>query len=126
MVFSFDGALGIHAQMARLRAGKLAVEFGNIANLGTRGYRAREFNTEIKKQELALVCTDDQHIRAEDTTFARTVLRRADPIAANGNDVSLAREQAAMGHNISDLNGTIVFLKHRLSMLSQVIGGRLS
>lgn len=102
---------------------KQSVAAGNLANLDTPGYRAKEVKfAELLQAELgggeSLAATDARHFGAEVTTATRQTPSEVAGLAPrrDGNNVQLDRELLALGKAAGEFNAaqTVLAAKFRL------------
>ncbi|MGI2030056.1 flagellar basal body rod protein FlgB [Endozoicomonas acroporae] len=131
MLISFESAMGIHPRVAQLRSSQIAIQSGNIFNIETPQYRALEANLNFYhsayglSQDLSV--SDKRHITPNQLTDVELSIafKNSGGIASeNGNDVSLALEQAKLAQSMAGYNISISLIRERLSMLDKVISGR--
>lgn len=121
MTISFDSALGIHPHALNLRAERSTVIAGNLANVDTPGYKARDFDFQSALSEVEHRSRSGQRIDA-----AATPLQYRNPYnnAIDGNTVELGVEQAAFAQNAMDFETSLTFLNMKFKGLSTAITGQ--
>ena len=125
MLLSFENAIGIHPTMAQLKSLKVAVQSGNILNAETTNYRSRVFNIQMSDALLSLSNTHEQHFNNRLTPEGSIAIRHNRHTAsADGNDVSLAQEQAELAEAVQGFNISLAMIKEQLTMMDRVITGR--
>lgn len=117
-----DSALGLSADALKLRAQRLDVIAGNIANASTPGFKARDLDADAALARLA---------RAGDTGFGallageagRLKYRAALVPGLDGNTVEMATEQAAFAENAVKYRASLGFLTGRIQTIMSALKG---
>jgi flagellar basal-body rod protein FlgB len=135
----FDDTTNLLARVLALRARKAEVIAGNLANIDTPGYRARQFDFEKQLRQalgeapgegaLPLSRTDRRHLPlAGSLEGVRPVVteQQNDLAGFDGNTVDLDREMAALAENSVSYNAAIEMLRKKLGILKNAIveGGK--
>lgn len=125
-VYLFDLAAR-HAQWASVRQATIT---GNIANVNTPGYRARDvapFAEVLDKTQLTMAKTGPAHIDIEGADMGSVKVDIADSwaVSHSGNSVSLDQElvKADETNRAFSLDTSIVRSFHRMLLLSVRSGG---
>lgn len=129
-----DSALGVHPAALTFRSERSSVLAANIANSGTHGYRARDFDfqkalqSQMGKQQVAPVtieATHDKHIRATGTNdYGGLLYRVPTRFSTNDNTVEADVEQAAFAENALRYQASLQFLNGSISGLRKAITGK--
>ena len=118
---TFENALSIHPQMAQLRTAQIAVQSGNLFNSETPNYRSRVFKIDFDQPLAQLATTNDRHISNNSTPKASVALRNSGKnMSAEGNDVSLAQEQAELAQSVARFNISLFMVREQISRLEKV------
>jgi flagellar basal-body rod protein FlgB len=124
MGISFDKALGVHPHTLELRAERTKVIAGNLANVDTPGFKARDFDFKgaIAQVEHRL----QQGQQAASSTVHRNELMYRNPYnnSIDGNTVELGVEQALFAQNAMDFETSLTFLNMKFNGLSTAIMGQ--
>ncbi|WP_422135172.1 flagellar basal body rod protein FlgB [Endozoicomonas sp. ALD040] len=128
MAISFEAALGVHPRALAFRGVRAEVIAGNLANIDTPGFKARdvEFKTILNGQLSGDATTDGRHLDMPPTGQNNSMLYRI-PFhqTTDGNSVELGVEQAYFSQNAMDFQTSLIFLRKKLGSLEQAIkGGR--
>ncbi len=123
--------MGIHPTVAQLRSSQIAIQSGNIFNIETPQYRTLEAQLNFYPSNPGLSrdlsVSDKRHItqnQIADVELSIAFKNPGDTASENGNDVSLALEQAKLAQSMAGYNISISLIRERLSMLDKVISGR--
>ena len=127
MAISFETALGIHPQALAFRGMRAELLAGNLANVDTPGFKARDMTFEtILKRKIKPTEKNERHI---DFGFLGSTesLQYRIPYqqSSDGNSVELGVEQASFAQNSLDFQTSLTFLKKKLSSLELAIRGGL-
>jgi flagellar basal-body rod protein FlgB len=135
----FDSTSQLLVKAARLQRRKAEVIAGNIANLDTPGYKARDFRFEAElrraagpvatDQPLALTRTQSRHLPLsgnESGDIGKTVIQENKLGGLDGNTVNLDREMAEQAINNAAYARTMQLLKSKMAILKTAIieGGK--
>ncbi|WP_257274470.1 MULTISPECIES: flagellar basal body rod protein FlgB [unclassified Endozoicomonas] len=128
MAISFESALGVHPQALAFRGIRAEVIAGNLANIDTPGFKARdvEFKSILKGQLSGDASTDDRHLDMPPSAQDSSMMYRI-PFqqSTDGNSVELGVEQASFSQNAMDFQTSLIFLRKKLGSLEQAIKGGL-
>lgn len=126
-----DSALGIHPTAVKLHAQRSATLAANIANEGTPGFKARDYDFQSVLQatargaETGLRVTDSGHIRnASGGAMGNLMYRVPTKPIVNGNSVEAEVEQAAFTENALRYQAALEFLDSSFSGLRLAIRGQ--
>lgn len=112
-----EGLFGIHGAALEIRAQRMGVLAGNIANAATPGYKARDIDFANALQARLDGAGADQAIGGA-TQYRVPVMPSLD-----GNTVEMASEQAAFAENAVSYTATLGFLKGRVDTITRAIRG---
>ncbi len=135
----FDNTTNLLARVLALRSRNADVIAGNLANVDTPGYRARELDFGRQLREalgepvagiLPLARTNERHLsRDGNLAGVRPPVireRQSDLTGFDGNNVDLDREMAALAENNISYNAAVEMLRKKLGILKNAIveGGK--
>lgn len=133
----FDSTSDLLVKTAQLRTQKAEVIAGNIANLDTPGYKARNFEfaeqlhkaSEASANSLTMTATNVNHFgRLSNINSIRgNVTTKANPLGGlDGNSVNLDQEMADQAINEGAYSRTMQLLKSKMAILKNAIieGGK--
>lgn len=112
-----EGLFGIHGAALEIRAQRMGVLAGNIANAATPGYKARDIDFTAALSARLDGAESEQAIGGA-TRFRLPVMPSLD-----GNTVEMATEQAAFAENAVSYSATLGFLKGRVDTITRAIRG---
>lgn len=112
-----EGLFGIHGAALEIRAQRMGVLAGNIANAATPGYKARDIDFAAALSARLNGAGDEQAIDGA-SRFRVPVMPSLD-----GNTVEMATEQAAFAENAVSYSATLGFLKGRVDTITRAIRG---
>ncbi len=132
MAISFDRALGVHPQALQMRGQRAEVLAGNIANVDTPGFKAKEldFSQVLRQQKDAvqLSQTNSRHLsvtgEAGSQPEAKVLELDATQPSADGNTVDLGQEQAKWARNRMNYDTSFTFLNMKFKGLARAITGQ--
>lgn len=123
MGINLDRALGVHAHALNLRVERAHVLAGNLANVDTPGYLARDYDFKS-----ALADTERRLQRGGSESFAtnspQALYRVPMQPSLDGNTAELGTEQALFAANAMDFQTSLTFLNMKLSGLKSAIEGQ--
>lgn len=126
MSISFDKALGVHPYALALESERSRVIAGNLANVETPGYLARDYDYKAVMKDVASAM---QQMKGQQPLPAMSSLndglRYRIPMqpSQDGNTAELGVEQSKFAENVMDFQTSVTFLNLRLSSLSKAIEG---
>ena len=132
MSISFGSALGIHESALRVRGQRAAVLAGNLANVDTPNYKARDLDFKqmlsqktAEASEFSAQVTHDQHMSAgailgED---ADLLYRTPQQPSIDGNTVEDQIEHAEFMKNALAFQASFQFLNSKFQSLKSAIRG---
>ena len=112
-----ESLFGIHGVALGLRSQRMGVIASNIANAGTPGYKARDFD--FAKALQARTSGVDAS-RAEE---AATLYRVPVMPSLDGNTVEMSTEQTAFGENAVGYSATLTFIRGRVETVTRALKG---
>lgn len=132
---SVDKIYGIHAQALTLQQSRLSAIAGNIANVDTPNYQARDIDFASVLADAAGPSTSNaaagpqrthaRHLSLNASTAgASPAPREATQPSADGNTVELHREQAAFADAALRYRASVQFAQSRISGLMTAIKGQ--
>ncbi len=117
-----DQAIGISAPALRLRAQRLEVIAGNIANASTPGYKARDLDADAALRAANAAGAGGSGF-AGDLAAARLSYRAPLIPSIDGNTVEMATEQAAFAENALRYQASLEFLGSRVNSIMAALKG---
>ncbi|MEH3106321.1 MAG: flagellar basal body rod protein FlgB [Sphingomonas fennica] len=115
-----ESLFGLHGQALALRSQRMALLASNIANAGTPGYRARDFDFgKALDAATASAAPKDATAAADGAMGYRVPLQ----VSLDGNTVELATEQTAFAENAVAYRATLSFLEGRISTVMSALKG---
>jgi len=112
-----DSLFGINAKALELRSQRMGLIASNIANAGTPGYKARDFDFAA-----ALKATQNG-TGTDEAANAATLYRVPVMPSLDGNTVELQNEQLAFSENAVGYAATLQFIKARVDTVTRAIRG---
>jgi flagellar basal-body rod protein FlgB len=109
-----DTALGLSATALPLRAQRLDVIAGNIANAATPGFKARDLDVDAALRQGGF---------GREMASAALKYRAALQPSLDGNTVELATEQAAFAENALKYQASLGFLTGRIQTIMNALKG---
>ncbi|WP_404338594.1 flagellar basal body rod protein FlgB [Pseudoalteromonas mariniglutinosa] len=119
----FDKALGVHPFSMQLRVDRAEIIAGNLANVDTPGFKARDIDY---RQILEGVSSTISQGRVADFSGVeqhQLMYRVPYQPSSDGNSVELNIEQAKFSNNSMDFQTSMTFLNMKISGLHKVIKG---
>ncbi|MRI33933.1 flagellar basal body rod protein FlgB [Endozoicomonas sp. OPT23] len=133
MAISIDGALGVLPATLQFRASRAEVIAGNISNMETPGYKARDLNfKQVFEQQInqssdteaaAGMRSNKLVLPGSESIVTAAYERDAEGKAVDGNSVELGYEQAAFMRNRMAFETSFTFLNMKLKGLERAING---
>ena len=127
----FDQAFGIHEQAMKLRARRAEVLAGNIANVDTPGYKARDFDFQSMLQQEVdgaqrLATTNPGHIQVDTGIVPSSQMGYRIPSqpSLDGNTVDSQLEHAAFASNALEYQASLRFVSGQIKTLMTAIRGQ--
>jgi len=126
----FDQAFGIHEQALKLRARRAEVLAGNIANVDTPGYKARDFDFHaMLTQEMGspqrVRTTHPRHIQMDTGIVPPSQMGYRVPSqpSLDGNTVDSQLEHSAFASNALEYQASLRFVSGQIKSLMTAIKG---
>lgn len=127
-MISFEQAMGIHPQAVAFRSQRAQVLAGNLANVDTPNFLARDirFNDVLEGELTGRIVTDKRHMSMGTGDQAADLLYRI-PFqkSSDGNTVELHIEQGEFTQNSIQFQTSLNFLNKKIKGLQLAINGRL-
>lgn len=118
-----DTALGLSADALRLRAQRLDVIAGNIANAATPGFKARDLDADGTLARLQAARSSGFGALMADQLGGDIKYRAALVPSLDGNTVEMATEQAAFAENAVKYRASLGFLTSRIQTIMSALKG---
>lgn len=123
-----DNALGLSADALKLRAQRLDVIAGNIANASTPGFKARDLDADAVLARLQAAKSAGFGSGSFGALFADQLdadikYRAALVPSLDGNTVEMATEQAAFAENAVKYRASLGFLTGRIQTIMSALRG---
>ncbi|WP_397471502.1 flagellar basal body rod protein FlgB [Rheinheimera sp.] len=120
----FDKALGVHPFSLQLRMDRAEIIAGNLANVDTPGFKARDINYKQIMQDVAYRVEHGQNRPLTAAEDGHQLLYRTPyQASADGNTAELNVEQANFAANTMDFQTSLTFLNMKISGLQKAIKG---
>lgn len=120
----FDKALGVHPFSLQLRTDRAEIIAGNLANVDTPGFKARDINYKQIMQDVAYNVQQGQSRPYAPAELGHQLMYRTPyQVSADGNTAELNIEQANFAANSMDFQTSLTFLNMKLSGLRSAIKG---
>ncbi len=125
MSISFDRALGIHPYALELRTERARILAGNLANVDTPGYLARDVDYKsILSRVASQVETSRQSSSVSMSELDHPLYRVPEQPSLDGNTAELGVEQGKFANNAMEYQTTLAFLNMKISGIAKAIEGR--
>lgn len=121
MALGFDKALGIHPHALSLRMDRTQLLAGNLANVDTPGYKARDIDYKAVLQQTESALREGV---SQPGLASGPMYRVPYQPSQDGNTVELSVEQTAFAENAMDFQTSLTFMNIKLRGLQQAIEGR--
>ena len=112
-----ESLFGIHGLALELRSERLGLITSNIANAGTPGYKARDFDF------AAALKARTAGASAEKAVEGATLYRVPIMPSLDGNTVELGAEQVAFSENAVGYSATLSFIRGRVDTITRALKG---
>lgn len=112
-----ESLFGIHGMALELRSQRMGVIASNIANAGTPGYKARDFDF------AAALKARTSGMDAGKAEAAAALYRVPVMSSLDGNTVEMATEQTAFAENAVGYSATLTFIRGRAETLTRALKG---
>ncbi|MDF0535743.1 flagellar basal body rod protein FlgB [Shewanella sp. A32] len=120
----FDKAFGVHPYSMQLRLERSEIIAGNLANVDTPGFKARDidYNSVMQnvQQQVEMASGEKVDMNTEHPLMYRIPYQPS----ADGNSVELNVEQANFAKNTMDFQTSLTFLNMKINGLYSAIKGK--
>lgn len=123
MGISLDQALGIHANTLGYRADRARLLAGNLANVDTPGYLARDYDFKAALADIESRLSGAEMGSMPESPSMEALYRVPMQPSRDGNTVELNTEQALFAQNAMDFQTSLTFLNLKFSGLKKAIEG---
>lgn len=127
MSISFDSALGVHPYALDVRADRARILAGNLANVDTPGYLARDVDYKsILGRVARQVAAGEQGsaISQGESDMQHPLYRIPYQVSMDGNTAELSVEQSKFASNATDFQTSLTFLNMKITGIAKAIEGR--
>lgn len=128
MSINFDKALGVHPYALQVRSERAQILAGNLANVDTPGYQARDIDyAQILQnigEKLENSASSSDLTVAANQQMQHPLYRIPYQPSADGNTAELGVEQTKFGNNAMDFQTSLAFLNMKITGLAKAIEGR--
>ncbi|WP_337842406.1 flagellar basal body rod protein FlgB [Rheinheimera sp.] len=120
----FDKALGVHPFSLQLRLDRAEIISGNLANVDTPGFQARDLDYKSILQNIESDISNHEGGRFSSADLRQQLLYRVpNQPSADGNTAELSVEQANFAANSMDFQTSLTFLNMKIGGLHKAIKG---
>lgn len=129
MNISLDQELGLHGYALELRSIRSQILAGNLANIETPGYQARDIDYQSIMNSVAQSLdvtsqTDRNSVVSQPQVSTDDLLYRIPyQVSQDGNTAELGPEQTRFTQNAMDFQTSLTFLNMKISGLKEAIKG---
>ncbi|MGL6002595.1 MAG: flagellar basal body rod protein FlgB [Plesiomonas sp.] len=125
MSLSFDKALGVFPYTLDFRTERAKVLAGNLANVDTPNYKARDlsFNDVMRQIKYSTTAGPQTNLMSSDPNYVAMYRNPYQP-SKDGNTVDQGVEQAQFARNAMDFQTSLTFMNMTFSGLKQAITGQ--
>jgi flagellar basal-body rod protein FlgB len=129
MSISLDQELGLHGYALELRSMRSQILAGNLANIETPGYQARDIDYQSIMSSVAQSLdsraqTDSNAVASQSPLSTDDLLYRIPyQVSQDGNTAELGPEQTRFTQNAMDFQTSLTFLNMKISGLKEAIKG---
>ncbi len=129
MSISFDSALGVHPYALDVRADRARILAGNLANVDTPGYLARDVDYKAILGRVARqVEAGEPGSTISEGTMGNDIqhplYRIPYQVSMDGNTAELSVEQSKFASNATDFQTSLTFLNMKITGIAKAIEGR--
>ncbi|WP_043821918.1 lateral flagellar basal body rod protein LfgB [Aeromonas veronii] len=129
MSISFDSALGVHPYALDVRAERARILAGNLANVDTPGYLARDVDYKAILGRVAQQVAAGEESQAISQGAMRDdmhhpLYRIPYQVSMDGNTAELGVEQGKFANNATDFQTSLTFLNMKITGIAKAIEGR--
>jgi flagellar basal-body rod protein FlgB len=119
----FDKSLGVHPFSLQLRMDRAEIIAGNLANVETPGFKARDINYQQIMESVSSDLSQNHSVGFSGIEQHQLQYRVPYQASSDGNSVELNIEQAKFSSNSMDFQTSMTFLNMKISGLHNVIKG---
>ena len=120
----FDKALGVHPFSLQLRLDRAEIISGNLANVDTPGFQARDLDYKSILQNIESDISSRQGGSFSGADLRQELLYRVpNQPSADGNTAELSVEQSNFASNSMDFQTSLTFLNMKIGGLHKAIKG---
>ena len=119
----FDKSLGVHPFSMQLRMDRAEIIAGNLANVETPGFKARDINYQQIMESVSSDLSQKDSVGFSGIEQHQLQYRVPYQASSDGNSVELNIEQAKFSSNSMDFQTSMTFLNMKISGLHKVIKG---
>ncbi|WP_159817177.1 flagellar basal body rod protein FlgB [Colwellia sp. 20A7] len=119
----FDQSLGVHPFSMQLRMDRAEIIAGNLANVETPGFKARDINYKQIMESVSSDLSQNHLVGFSGIEQHQLQYRVPYQASSDGNSVELNVEQAKFSSNSMDFQTSMTFLNMKISGLHKVIKG---
>lgn len=123
MAINFDKALGIHPYALQARVQRSEILAGNLANVDTPGYLARDYDFKSILSDLEVQLNQASADQLPQLAM-ETMYRVPFQPSKDGNTAELGVEQSKFNNNAMNFQSSLTFLNMKIQGLQKVIDGR--
>ncbi|MFB9134731.1 flagellar basal body rod protein FlgB [Vibrio sp. AK197] len=120
MAINFENALGVHPEALNFRVQRTKVLAGNLANVDTPGYLAKDLSFDTVMNQMATHGVNPPVPKLDVSAKYSVPYQNS----KTGNTVELGVEQAKFTQNNMDFQTSLTFLNMKFNGLSKAIEGR--
>lgn len=128
MAINFDKALGVHPFALQVRTERAQILAGNLANVDTPGYLARDIDYKqilaSVSQQMASGRQANEWLSATQDELQHPLYRIPFQSSVDGNTAELGVEQSQFGSNAMQFQTSLAFLNMKITGLAKAIEGR--
>ena len=129
MSISFDSALGVHPYALDVRADRARILAGNLANVDTPGYLARDvdYKTILGRVAQQVAAGDESAAIAQGSMandMQHPLYRIPYQVSMDGNTAELSVEHSKFANNATDFQTSLTFLNMKITGIAKAIEGR--
>jgi flagellar basal-body rod protein FlgB len=136
MAINLDRLAGFHHNALKVRADKMEVIAGNLANANTPGYKARDIDFQSAMNKAmnssqasqsgpsSLVRTNEKHLQGSSSARFDLEFRISDqPDTGDGNNVDVQKERNAFLENGMRYEASLMLLSGKFSGMKKALSG---
>lgn len=124
IVGPFDKAFGVHPFSMQLRLNRAEIIAGNLANVDTPGFKARDVDyKEVMQQVVSTIDNRNAQLPNHVGDVSQMKYRMPYQPSTDGNTVELNVEQANFSSNSMDFQTSLTFMNMKINGLYKAIKG---